>query len=394
MGNVKNMAKKRRNDERYQGFEQGPIRPPSEANSLLIRITRNCPWNHCTFCPVYKDQRFSVRPLGHVLQDIDAVHRQVQLLQQTADESGRIRREQIKDLADTSQPTDIQAFYAALNWVVGGMKSIFLQDANSLIIKPLDLITILKHLRECFPWVERITSYARSHTIARISAENLAEMQAAGLNRIHIGLESGSDEVLKRVMKGVSKATQIKAGRKVKAAGMELSEYVMPGLGGRALSETHARQTADALNQIDPDFIRLRSLAIPDHVPLNQDYQEGEFEKCNDIEMAAEILTFVENLDGITSFVRSDHILNLFQELEGRLPEDKPAMMKPIQDFLAMDSERQTLYIVGRRLGIFSKLSDMQSVRRFNRAEKACLELGITPQNVAAVADELMKRFI
>jgi hypothetical protein len=175
---------------------------------------------------------------------------------------------------------------------------------------------------------------------------------------------------------------------------MELSEYVMPGLGGRALSETHAKETADALNQIDPDFIRLRSLAIPEHVPLYQDYQEGEFEKCNDIEMAAEILTFIENLNGITSFVKSDHILNLFQELEGRLPEDKPAMMKPIQDFLAMNFERQTLYIVGRRLGIFSKLSDMQSVRRFNRAEKACLELGITPQNVAAVADELMKRFV
>ena len=375
-------------------FEQGVIRPPSEANSLLIRITRNCPWNQCTFCPVYKDQRFSVRTVEHVLQDIDAVHRQVQQLQQTADESGRIRREQIKNIADSNHPTDMQAFYAALNWVIGGMKSIFLQDANSLIIKPADLIRILKHLRACFPWVERITSYARSHTIARISDENLSEMKKAGLNRIHIGLESGSDEVLKRVLKGVSKATQIKAGRKVKSAGMELSEYVMPGLGGRALSETHAKETADALNQIDPDFIRLRSLAIPDHVPLNQEYQEGDFEKCNDIEMAAEILTFIEHLDGITSFVKSDHILNLFQEIEGKLPADKSSMMKPIQDFLSMDPNQQTLYIVGRRLGIFSKLSDMQRIRRIKRAEKACLELGITPENVAAITDELMKRFI
>ena len=388
------MGKRKKSEEKYQGFEQGPIRPPSEANSLLIRITRNCPWNQCTFCPVYKDQRFSVRPVEHVLQDIDAVHRQVQLMQQTADEAGRLGREQIKDIADSNPPTDMQAFYAALNWVIGGMKSIFLQDANSLIIKPADLIRILKHLRACFPWVERITSYARSHTIARISNENLSEMKKAGLNRIHIGLESGSDEVLKRVLKGVSKATQVKAGRKVKAAGMELSEYVMPGLGGSALSEIHAKETADALNQIDPDFIRLRSLAIPDHVPLNQEYQNGDFEKCNDIEMASEILIFIEHLDGITSFVKSDHILNLFQEIEGRLPEDKPLMMKPIQDFLVMNSEQQMLYVVGRRLGIFSKLSDMQSARRFNRAEKACLELGITSQNVADVADELMKRFI
>ncbi|MBW2411046.1 MAG: radical SAM protein [Deltaproteobacteria bacterium] len=388
------MAKKRRKKEEYQGFEQGPIRPPSEANSLLIRITRNCPWNQCTFCPVYKDQRFSVRPVAHVLQDIDAVHRQVQLMQQTADEAGRLRREQIKNIADSNHPTDMQAFYAALNWVIGGMKSIFLQDANSLIIKPPDLIRILKHLRACFPWVERITSYARSHTIARISDENLSEMEKAGLNRIHIGLESGSDEVLKRVLKGVSKATQVKAGRKVKAAGMELSEYVMPGLGGSVLSEIHAKETADALNQIDPDFIRLRSLAIPDHVPLNRAYQNDEFEKCNDIEMASEILTFIEDLDGITSYVKSDHILNLFQEVEGRLPEDKPLMMKPIEDFLAMDSEQQTLYIVGRRLGVFSSLNDMESPRRLNRAEKACRELGITPDNRDGIVEELMKRFI
>lgn len=388
------MAKRKRSEEQYQGFEQGPIRPPSEANSLLIRITRNCPWNQCTFCPVYKDQRFSVRSVEHVLQDIDAVHRQVHLLQQTADDSGRIRREQLKDIADSNHPTDMQAFYAALNWVVGGMKSIFLQDANSLIIKPADMIRILKHLRVCFPWVERITSYARSHTIARISDENLSEMKKAGLNRIHIGLESGSDEVLKRVSKGVSKATQIKAGNKVKTAGMELSEYVMPGLGGLALSETHAKETADALNQIDPDFIRLRSLAIPDHVPLNREYQEGVFEKCNDIEMAAEILTFVDNLSGITSFVKSDHILNLFQEIEGRLPEDKPQMMKPVQDFLSMDPEQQTLYIVGRRLGVFSRLSDMDSPQRLKGAEKACRELGITLDNRDRVIEELMKRFI
>jgi hypothetical protein len=329
-----------------------------------------------------------------VLQDIDAVHRQVQQLQQTADDSGRIRREQIKDIADEVNPVDLQAFYAALNWVVGGMKSIFIQDANSLIIKPADLIKILKHLRTCFPWAERITSYARSHTVARIKADDLNAMKNAGLNRIHIGLESGSDEVLKKVMKGVSKATQIKAGRKVKAAGIELSEYVMPGLGGQELSDVHARETADALNHINPDFIRLRTLAIPNQVPLYEEYQQGHFEKCNDIQMAEEILTFIESLDGITSFVKSDHILNLFQEIEGKLPEDKTLMMKPVQIFLSMDPTRQTLYTVGRRLGIFSKLNDMDSARRCNRAQKAYRELGITPENADVIVEELMKRFI
>ena len=378
----------------YQGFEQGPIRPPSEANSLLIRITRNCPWNRCTFCPVYKDRRFSVRPVEHVLKDIDAVHGHVQRLQQSADETGRIRREQIKHIADSADPLDQQSLYAALNWIAGGMQSIFIQDANSLIIKPADLIKILKHLMTCFPWVERITSYARSHTVARIKDDDLVEMKNAGLNRIHIGLESGSDEVLKRVMKGVSKETQIKAGCKVKAAGIELSEYVMPGLGGKALSDVHARETADALNQIDPDFIRLRTLAIPNHVPLYDEYQQGQFDKCSDIQMAAETLTFIKRLNGITSFVKSDHILNLFQEVEGKLPEDQSLMMKPIQTFLSMDPEQQTIYIVGRRLGFFSKLSDMQSAHRLKRAENACRELGITPENADKVVEELMKRFI
>jgi hypothetical protein len=127
---------------------------------------------------------------------------------------------------------------------------------------------------------------------------------------------------------------------------------------------------------------------------LHEEYQEGHFEKCNDIEMAEEILTFIESLVGITSFVKSDHILNLFQEIEGRLPEDKALMLRPVQDFLSMDPDRQTLYIVGRRLGVFSKLSDMDSPRRQDRAEKACRELGITVDNRDEVVEELMKRFI
>jgi radical SAM superfamily enzyme YgiQ (UPF0313 family) len=388
------MTTPKRSGEAYGGFEQGPIRPPSEANSLLVRITRNCPWNRCTFCPVYKEQRFSIRPVEHVLKDIDAVHRHVQRLQRSADESGRVPRERIQNMLDHVDSSDEQALYAALNWIAGGMQSIFLQDANSLIIKTADLVKILRHLMTCFPWVKRVTSYARSHTIARIKDDDLVEIKRAGLNRIHIGLESGSDEVLKQVMKGVSKATQIKAGCKVKAAGIELSEYVMPGLGGKTLSDVHARETADALNQINPDFIRLRTLAIPDHVPLFEEYQQGRFEKCSDIQMAEETLTFLQCLNGIASYVKSDHILNLFQEVEGKLPEERQVMMEPIQNFLAMDSRQQTLYLVGRRLGFFSKLSDMQSAHRMKRAENACRELGITSENVDAVVEELMKRFI
>jgi len=380
--------------EKYNGFEQGPIRPPSEANSLLIRITRNCPWNRCTFCPVYKGTKFSIRPAEVVKKDIDSVCSHVEKLQKLFDESGHISQKNIRQAAEKIEPDQLHAFNAAFSWISGGMRSVFLQDANSLIIKPADLIEILKHLKKCFSQVERITSYARSHTVARIKDEDLEAIKEAGLNRIHIGLESGSNQVLKMVKKGVTKETHIKAGIKVKKAGIELSEYVMPGLGGRKYSEIHALETADALNRINPDFIRLRTLAIPNGIGLYEDYLKGDFEKCNDVMMAKEILLFLEMLAGITSVIKSDHILNLFEEIEGVLPGDRDYMTGVIQNFLSMDSKHQALFQVGRRLGIFSRLSDMNSSHRFARAEKICRELNITPENVDEIIDEMMKRFI
>jgi len=388
------MSSKTKQPEPYKGFEQGPIRPPSEADSLLIRVSRNCPWNRCAFCPVYKKRKFSLRPPEHVKKDIDAVHRQVEAIRAAAGSSGRLAQEAVQRIARDVPPEETEAFHAALHWYAGGLRSVFIQDANSLIIKPADMVDILKHLKSRFPWVQRITSYARSHTIARISDDNLTAIREAGLNRIHIGLESGSDKVLEMVKKGVDKATHVKAGRKVKRAGMELSEYVMPGLGGRALSKEHALETADALNQIDPDFIRMRTLAIPNRVELFEAYQSGDFEKCTDAETVLEIKLFLENLEGIHATLKSDHILNLFQELEGDLPDDKPKMLATLQSFLDMDPEDRVLYQVGRRLGIFTRLGDMDSPRRRARAEKTCEELGITPENANEVIEELMKRFI
>ena len=388
------MSRTRKTDDTYQGFEQGPIRPPSEAHSLLIRVTRNCPWNRCTFCPVYKGSRFSVRSVDHVKKDIDAVHTSIQMIRDMADENGRIRRSEIRKASGNHEPPDPGAFNAALNWFAGGMNSIFIQDANSLIIKPKDFIKILIHLKNRFPRVERITSYARSHTIARIKDSDLEKIKDAGLNRIHIGLESGSDTVLKMAKKGVTQATHVKAGLKVKKAGMELSEYIMPGLGGRAYSRIHALETADVLNQINPDFIRLRTLAIPNSVELFDDWEAGRFEKCTDLEMAQEILLLIESLNGITSVVKSDHILNLFETVEGTLPQDKESMLEIIRTFLEMEPQRQCVYQVGRRLGFFSRISDMDSPHRLKKAEKACRQFGITAKNVDEVIDELMKRFI
>lgn len=376
----------------YRGFEQGPIRPPSEAGSLLIRITRNCPWNRCSFCPVYKGAEFSLRSVDDVLEDINRVHGYVQALRDAVDRRGRLLHEDI--VAITGRAADRAAAGAAVQWARAGMQSIFLQDANSLVIKPERLIAILDHLRHCFPWVTRITSYARSHTIATISPENLRQIALSGLTRIHIGMESGSDEVLARVKKGVDKATHILAGRRVKEAGMELSEYLMPGLGGRELSNEHARESADALNQINPDFIRLRTLALPTHIELYREQQEGRFIPLTDLETVRELVVFCQTLEGVTSRVVSDHILNLFEDFEGRYPEDKPRLLALLQGFLDLAPEEQMLYRVGRRLGLFRSLTDLADQPSRNQVSETCLRLGITPANVDQAVAELTRRFI
>ena len=380
--------------ETYTGFEQGPIRPPSEAGSLLIRITRNCPWNKCTFCPVYKGTTFSLRPVEHVLKDIDQVQYYVEVVRHAQGQKGRIPQSEYRRLFQDGDDPTRQALHAAENFVANGMKSIFLQDGNSLIIKPEDLIRILEHLKKAFPDVDRVTSYARSHTIARISDENLRRIADAGLNRIHIGMESGADEVLKKVKKGSDKATQVIAGQKVKRANMELSEYVMPGLGGRELSRENALETADALNQINPDFIRIRTLALPDGTPLAEQYKAGSFYKMGDVETSEELLLFLESLKGITSTVKSDHILNLFAEVEGTLPGDREIMAAPIREFLQLSSKEQMIFCIGRRTHRLSKLTDLKNPAIRHFAEQVCAELGATPENMNAIVDSIIKRFI
>ena len=378
----------------YEGFEQGAIRPPSEADSLLLRLTRNCPWNHCTFCRVYKKHKFSFRPVDHILKDIDLMYAYISRIRQIVNPDGITDPDVINTLFSSFEEKDRIAFNAAMNWYAGGMKSIFLQDANSLIMKPDELITVLEYIKKYFPDVRRITSYARSHTVARISREDLSRIANAGLNRIHIGMESGSDAVLKRIKKGATKAIHIKAGLKVKQAGMELSEYVMPGLGGIPHSIEHALETASALNSINPDFIRIRTLAVTPGTRLADEVQAAEFEKPTDEMMAKELRLFIESLDGITSRVKSDHILNLFENLEGTLPGDKGKMIAIIDDFFSLSPEKRILYQIGRRMGFFRGPEDMEKSPHLERVRQACDAYGVTSQNVDVIISELMKRFV
>ncbi len=362
-------------------FEQGPIRPPSEAQSLLIRVARNCPWNRCRFCPVYKDGRFSRRAVEEVLADIDAVALWIEVFAGGGAVPARAA-------------PDPSARRAALNWYVAGKNSVFLQDANPLAAPAADIIAILRRLRERFPGIGRITTYARSKTVARLTAEELATMAEAGLSRVHIGFESGSDRILELMDKGVTKAVQVEAGKKVRAAGLELSAYYMPGLGGLDLWEENALETADLMNRVDPDFIRLRTLAIPDRLDLAADVAEGRFRKAGDVETAREILVFLEHLEGIGSTVVSDHILNLFQDLEGRLPEDRDRMVVQLETFLSLDPEEQSLYRLGRRAGLLRGLSDLLDPQMRAAAERLRRELGVTAATIDDVTDQLVKRFI
>ena len=372
----------------YRGFEQGPIRPPSEANSLLIRVTRNCPWNHCTFCAVYKNEPFTPRPVGHIIRDIDKVHAAISLFLEEIDRNEALTEAHIHRIAQLYPSESRNVFYAAINWFLQGEGSVFLQDADSLVLGPDPLIEVLGHLKARFPWVTRITSYARSQTINRISSEQMLGLASAGLNRVHIGLESGSKAVLKNVKKGVTKAGHISAGRKVRECGIELSEYVMPGLGGRRLTEEHALETADALNQIDPDFIRLRTLSVTPGTPLHDELRSGAFEPCTDLEIAREIRLFIDSLDGISSTVRSDHFYNLLQSVEGRLPGDKDYMLGVIDAFLDLPAGEQVVFQLGRRMGYFQSLSDMHHGRRLAYVESVRDRLRITPENIDEVIAE------
>jgi hypothetical protein len=357
-------------------FEQGPIRPPSEAGSLLLRFTRNCPWNRCTFCPIYKGQTFSRRSLEEIKRDIDNVRSildDLSSLSSSMGYGGRWTRQVVG--AVLSDPSRNDQYRHVALWALTGRGTVFIQDANSLILESQVLVQALRYLRERIPGIQRITSYARSSTVARKSLHELKEILEAGLDRIHIGLESGSDAVLAFVSKGTTAAQHIDAGRKVIDAGMTLSEYIMPGLGGKTLWREHAIETARVLNEIDPHFIRLRSLRIPPRAALHEDLVKGRFIPLSDDEMVMEIRLLLENLHLTRSRLTSDHIMNLLEEVAGSLPEDKEAMLTVIDRYMALPPEEKLLFRLGRRGGALRSLDELTDFQMRQRLQSAMHEL-------------------
>jgi hypothetical protein len=350
-------------------FEQGPIRPPSEAISLLIRVTRNCPWNKCAFCHTYRGSKFELRSVEEVKKDIQTmkdISDQIVGFSWKLGEGGRVNRNVLTQIYNNNDFYN-DFFQTVAVWLYFGGENVFLQDANSLILKTTDLLAILDFLREKFPQIKRITSYCRSHTAARKTASEFEQLKKSGLSRIHIGMESGCDEVLSLIHKGVTADDHIKAGLNIRQAGIELSEYVMPGLGGVKWTRQHALETARVINAINPDFIRLRTLHVVPGTQMDELMKKGEFQPLSDEQILREINLFIENLDVQGTYLASDHILNLLEELEGEFPADKPIMLSAIRRYFELSTEDRLIFRLGRRSGALRKLDDLADKEMYSR---------------------------
>ena len=374
-------------------FELGPIRPPSEARSLLIRVTRNCPWNRCQFCHIYKGKKFELRSVEEIKQDILTVKAIQDRLKETAWKAGYGGRVEEAAAAILNNPPNETYFNVAL-WLYYGGTSAFLQDANTLIMRTPELVEVIKFLKQTLPSITRVTSYGRSKTAAKKKVEELKQLHQAGLSRLHIGLESGYDPLLQYMDKGVTAAEHIKGGRNIVESGISLCEYVLLGLGGKKMWRGHATHTASVLNQIDPDFIRVRTLTIKPGMPLYDEVKNGNFVRATDEKIVAEEKLLLENLDCHSYFI-SDHITNLLQEIEGKLPQDKEKMLATIARFQALPAEERRNFRVGRRVGIYTYLDDLNNARKHDTVEHAIQKFSGDGEQVDdETIYSLMERFI
>ncbi len=388
---------------RYDGvvttpsFEQGPIRPPSEAHSLLVRVIRNCTWNRCTFCPVYKGSESSLRDVDDVLADVEAMAAAAERLRAAAADGRGLTAPLY---AGEVPPEAVQV----ARFLDDGGRSVFLQDADPCAVKPERLAAVVRRVRELFPTVTRVTTYGRAATLARRRPEQLRLLAAAGLDRVHLGMESGSDEVLAFVEKGCTAEQLVTAGRQVLAAGMELCFYVMPGLGGRRLQEQHVTGTAAVLRAVAaaapagrPLVVRLRTTAVVPGTPLAQQRDAGLFKLPDDVEAAAELRSLLEQLEGVRLELRSDHALNLLPQLAGSLPADRDRLLGLLDEFLGLTAAERAEFAVGCRLGVYRALADRHDP---DRREQLRAHLGarlggeVTDEVLLAAAADLRARFL
>ena len=371
-------------------FRIGPIRPPSEANSLLIQVTNGCTWNKCRFCQLYRHTKFKAYSADSIRADIDNIAYWVERVRKFERKGVSAFAWDIEginaELSNMTDAEDQQCMYTVANWLVGGGENVFLQDGNSTALSSGRLSDVLLYLRQIFPQIKRITSYGRAENLSRSTAEEFAELKAAGLDRIHSGFESGSDAVLQRINKGVTQEQQIRAGRAIKEGGIELSIYFMPGVGGKDLSMDNAEGTAEVINAVNPDFVRVRTAAIKPGTELYQDWQEGKFELCSDDDKVREIRSIIERTgrgadsdeQNITTYLVSDHMINLLQDVEGSMEAGRDKMLQLIDDYLEMpEADRRVFQLLRRTLRAYN-LDDM---KRLSQTEYDQLRAEVMKEN-------------
>lgn len=286
---------------------EGPIyRPPSEADSLLIQATIGCPHNKCTFCMIYKKRPgFKVRDISEIKEDI----------------------------------------LKAREYYGSHVRTIFFPDGNTIAMKTDDLCEICLFSRKVFPDLERITVYGSAQFTHKKGQKGLKRLAESGLSRIHVGLESGDDVILKQIRKGTNSLEQIEAGKWVMDAGIELSLYVMLGIGGVDRTKFHAKETARVLNKIAPDFIRLRTFVPKINTPLLDDVQNGMFQMLGPHEVLEETLSLIKDIR-VSSYVTSDHYTN-YINVEGRLPDEKERLLNEIKMSLKKDEKSFRAFFIG-----------------------------------------------
>jgi radical SAM superfamily enzyme YgiQ (UPF0313 family) len=274
-------------------YEGNIIRPPSEANSILLQITVGCSRNKCTFCGTYRGERFRIKPDSIIMEDIEF--------------AARYCRQQ---------------------------RRIFLCDGDALIIPQKRLLYILQTIRERLPWVTRVGSYANAKSLDMKSPQELQALKAHGLGIAYMGLESGDDVTLKRINKGASAEFMIEMGKKARQAGMKLSITVLLGIAGRRRSRIHAAQTGRVLSAIDPEYVGALSLMLIPGTPLFDDHQAGNFPLLEPSEMLAELRTMIADTNLSRGLFHANHASN-YLPIKARLPRDKKMTLELIDQALA-----------------------------------------------------------
>jgi radical SAM superfamily enzyme YgiQ (UPF0313 family) len=275
---------------RYEGTV---YRPPSEAGSLVIQATLACPHNKCAFCNMYKGRTFHVRPLEEVVEDLDMA-------------------------LDAYGPDRV--------------RTIFLADGNTAVLPVDKLVAIGEAAQTRFPGLQRITMYGSAKFLVKKSVADWQRVAAAGITRIHSGLESGDAETLKAINKGVTPDGAIEAYRHVMRAGLELSVYLMIGVAGVERSREHALGSAHVLSEAPPTFVRLRTFVPAPGTPWHDRWRDGHLTLLTAHQALRETRLLVEHLDGPTTLV-SDHMSN-FLNVSGRLPENRDALLAEIDEAL------------------------------------------------------------